>query len=312
MKKISSVSIIGMGALGLLYGDHIARALGQEAVTYCMDPARAEKYKDTVYTVNEREVPLRRISCTEAAPADLVIVAVKYTGLKEAFSVMAPCIGPDTIILSVLNGISSEDMIAEHFGRKHMIYTVPQGMDAMKFGPALRFTQMGNLHMGITDPAAKEDLDSVCAFFDEIRMPYILEEDILWRMWFKYMLNVGVNQVCMVYSTSYAGVIHPGEPHDTLMGAMREVMYIAQAKGIGLDEGDMQTCLDIEATLDPEGIPSMAQDRVNKKASEVEMFAGTVIKMGQELGIPTPVNEWIYQRVHEIESEYVMQGSKGH
>ena len=305
MKDIWNVSIVGMGALGLLYGSHIADRIGTDHVSYIMDDRRFEKYRNSVYTVNGRTVELKKCPVSEASPADLLIVAVKYTGLDSAFDVMAPCIDDHTIILSVLNGISSEDQIAEHFGRAHMIYTVPQGMDAMKFGGDLRYTQMGNLHLGITDPSMQEDLDSVTAFFDQIEMPYILEKDILWRMWFKYMLNVGVNQVCMVYDTNYYGATHPGEAYDTMTAAMKEVLEIANAKGIGLTERDIQTCIEIEQTLDPEGVPSMAQDRINRKASEVEMFAGTVIRMGRELGIPTPANEYLRDRVYEIEKTYV-------
>ena len=56
--------------------------------------------------------------------------------------------------------------------------------------------------------------------------------------------------------------------------------------------------------MNPEGMPSMRQDGVNKRRSEVEMFAGTVVALGKELGVPTPVNEKILQKVREMESNY--------
>ena len=305
MKKINHVAIIGMGALGMLYGSHIMKHKGTESVHYIMDETRLAKYQNETYTVNDEEVILPRISPAQAQPADLVMVAVKYTGLESAYEMMRPCIGPDTIIMSVMNGISSEGLIAEHFPGCHIIYTVPQGMDAMRFGTQLRYTQMGKLHIGVPAGGDVEALESVKAFFEEIEMPHQPEEDILWRMWFKYMLNVGVNQVCMALGTTYCGVTEPGEGNDMLMSAMNEVRLIANAKGINLTKQDMQTCVDIERTLDPLGTPSMGQDRINRKASEVEMFAGTVIRMGRELGIPTPTNEDIYARVKVIEAEYV-------
>ena len=310
MKTIKNVSFVGMGALGLLYGSHIIKSKGRDFVTYVMDERRVEKARNSIFEVNGERQDLQCIRISEAKPADLLILAVKYTGLESAFDAMAPCSGPDTIILSVMNGISSEDMIAERFHRPYMIYTVPQGMDAMKFGTSLRYTQMGKLHIGITDPAAAEDLEAVCAFFEEVSMPYVREEDILWRMWFKYMLNVGVNQACMVFDTSYSGVTGEGEPHDVMVEAMREVVQIAGKKGISLTEQDIQTCIDIEKTLDPKGVPSMAQDRINKKPSEADMFAGTVMRLGREYGIPTPANEWLYRRVKEIEKDYVQEEGK--
>ncbi len=304
MKEIKKTAIVGMGALGLMYGTHIASRRGRDAVEYVMDPARVERYAKQTFTVNDQVVNPKCISSEAASPADLLIVAVKYTGLREAFAVMRNCIGPDTIILSVMNGITSEDEIGAEFGRPVHIYTVPQGMDAMKFGTDLHYTQMGALHIGAPAGADTEDLEAVIAFFEDIEMPYVRESDILYRMWFKWMLNVGVNQTCMAYETTYSGVTEPGEYQDIMFGVMDEVRQIAEAKGIPLTKKDIQTCVEIEKTLDPDGTPSMGQDRIQKRHSEVDMFAGTVIRLGREMGIPTPANEAMYARVKEIESHY--------
>ncbi len=303
--KINKVSIVGMGALGLMYGEHIASRAGRDAVQFVMDEARIEKYRDREFTVNGKKVSFDLVSDKEAKPADLLILAVKFTGIESALDVMKTSIGPDTIIMSVMNGISSEEIIGARYGSGRILYTVAQGMDAMKFGDSLRYTQMGRLHIGTVEGGDPELLESVKEFFDRIEMPYLEEKDILWRMWFKFMLNVGINQICMMYGTTYAGAIADGAPNRSLIAAMREVRAIANAKGIGLTEADISQTIEIEKTLDPDGTPSMGQDRINKKPSEVEMFAGTVIKLGAELGILVPENKYIYERVHEIEKEYV-------
>lgn len=303
--KINKVSIVGMGALGLMYGEHIASHAGKDAVQFVMDEARIEKYRGREFTVNDKKVSFKLVSDREAKPADLLILAVKFTGIESALDVMASSIGPDTIIMSVMNGISSEEIIGERYGKERILYTVAQGMDAMKFGDSLRYTQMGRLHIGTIAGGDPELLDSVREFFERIEMPYMEERDILWRMWFKFMLNVGINQICMIYDTTYSGAIADGAPNRSLIAAMREVRVIANAKGIGLTEADISQTIEIEKTLDPNGTPSMGQDRINRKPSEVEMFAGTVIKLGEELGILVPENRYIYERVHEIEKEYV-------
>jgi len=303
--EIKHISIIGMGALGLLYADFISTHYKEGNVSFIMDAERAAKYRNQQFYINKKPVHFNIVTLDEAKPADLVIVAVKYTGLSQAIEDMACAVGPDTIIMSVLNGISSEELLAQKYPIENIVYTVAQGMDAMKFGNSLDFTQMGRLHFGMTDKTNPDAINSIKAFFEKIGMPHILEEDILWRMWFKFMLNVGVNQTCMLYNTTYQGVLTKGEPNRTLIGAMREVEVIANAKGIKLTETDINNILDIERTLDPNGTPSMGQDRINKKASEVEMFAGKVIELGKELGILVPVNEFIYEGVKEIEKEYV-------
>ncbi|MCQ2506152.1 MAG: 2-dehydropantoate 2-reductase [Lachnospiraceae bacterium] len=303
--EIKNVSIIGMGALGLLYADFITTHYPEGKVSFIMDAKRAAKYKKQQFFINKKPVNFNIITLDEAKPADLIFVAVKYTGLKQAIEDMACAVGPNTIIMSVLNGISSEELLAKKYPVENIVYTVAQGMDAMKFGNSLDFTQMGRLHFGMTDKTSPEAVNSVKTFFEKIGMPHVYEEDILWRMWFKFMLNVGVNQTCMLYNTTYHGVLTKGEPNRTLVGAMREVETIANAKGIKLTEADLNKCIEIESTLDPNGTPSMGQDRINKKASEVEMFAGKIIELGKELNILVPVNEFIYEGVKEIEKEYV-------
>ncbi len=305
MKPIQRVHIVGMGALGLLYGDIIQKHLGPDAVTYVMDPARCEKYKDKVYRINGVDTQFRKLSCTDATPCDLLIVAVKDTGLQSALEVMASSVGPDTAIVSVMNGIASEQTIGRRFGMERMIHTVAQGMDAMHFSGQLEYSKPGQLCMGVLPPAGEELLDRVCAFFDRAGVASTREPDILHRIWGKYMLNVGINQTCMVYSTTYGGALEEGsEAMMTMVAAMREVILVANAEGVNLGEADLKQYLDLMATLAADNMPSMAQDRMNKKPSEVEMFAGTVLKLAEKHGIPAPANAFLRRRVQEIEAEY--------
>lgn len=304
-KELTKVSIIGMGALGLLYGSHIVKHLGMEAVDYIMENSRFKKYENQMFYCNDKEIKFKLTRDSEAEPTDLLIVAVKYTGLEEALASMKRCIGPDTIILSVLNGISSEKVIGTHYGMDKVIYTIAQGMDAMKFDNKLQFTRMGELHLGIVDERQKDKLNRVISYFDKIELSYVVEEDILHRLWSKFMLNVGVNQTCMVYGTNYAGVLVSGEPNRTMIVAMREVIAVANAEGIKLSEADLNQYIDIIGKLNPEGTPSMGQDRINRKPSEVELFAGTVIEMAKKYKIYVPTNEFLYRRVKDIEQEYL-------
>ena len=302
---IQTTAIIGMGALGLMYADTIAKARGRESVSFVMNKERLQKYKDAVFTCNGEVKTFRMRDCEEMEPVDLLIVAVKYNGLPDAMKDMRKCVGENTIIMSVMNGITSEKMIAEEFGMEKLIDTVAQGMDAMKFGSQLRFTQMGELHIGVEAGQKQENVDAVAEFFDDIHMPYVLEEDILFRMWAKFMLNVGINQTCMAYETTYSGALTEGtEANHTLIAAMREVITLSNAENIGLTEKDLWLYIDILKTLDPEGVPSMRQDGIARRYSEVEMFAGTVIKMAEKHGIDTPANRLLYQKVKAIEATY--------
>lgn len=308
---IKRTAIIGMGALGLLYADCIAKTKGKEAVSFVMDKERLIRYQDRKFTCNGQPITFKMEDEETVEPFDLVMVAVKYNGLQSAIETMKNCIGKDTIIMSVMNGITSEQILAERYGDDHMIYTVAQAMDAMRFGDDLIYTKMGELHIGVKEDKQRESLAEVKAFFDEINMPYIEEENIIFRMWAKFMLNVGVNQTCMAYGATYKDVLTVGsEEHDTLIQAMQEVKELSILEHIGLSDEDVQFYVDILKTLKPDGMPSMAQDRIAKRKSEVEMFAGTVLKMAAKHGLQTPANERLYRMILEIENNYEKEAQK--
>jgi len=305
MKEIKTVAIVGMGALGILFGSRMAEQIGFENVSYVMDEARCLRSRGKAVYCNDQPLFFNCLTPEEAKPADLVVVAVKYTGLEAALDVMAGCVGEDTVIISVLNGISSEEIIARRYGWDRVLYSVAVGMDAMRFGDRLTYTKMGMLALGTDRPEMKGQLERLTRFFDRAQVPYQVDEDILHRLWGKFMLNVGVNQTCMVFSCTFSDVWREGKERQTMLGAMEEVIAVAGAKGITLTGADLEEYDRLIRTLAPNGTPSMGQDRINRRPSEVEMFAGTIIAMGREHNVPTPVNQWLYEQVKEIEAQYV-------
>ena len=302
-----------MGALGLLFGEPIRKNLGGGQPCYIMDEARVRRHGAERFTINGEPVKPVMLTPAEAGPADLVMVGVKYPALTGAMEIMASSVGEDTVILSLMNGVDSEELLAARFGPEKVLYSVSQEMDAQRYGPDLVFTKAGRLYIGVPNTAGEElksiltqKLDRVCAFFDAVKLPYTREPDIIYRQWSKFMLNVGCNQICMVYDQGYGPCMEPGSEAFAMMtGAMREVCAIAAALDIPVGEREVKQYLDILRTLDPQALPSMGQDRRQKRRSEVDMFAGAVLRYGKRLGIETPVNEYMLRRVREIEEAYV-------
>ena len=308
---IRSVHVIGLGALGLLFGDIIAENIGSVeggSIHFVMDPQRYQRHRQDRYTINKEEKTCPLLSSEDAKRADLVIVAVKYNALESALDTMASSVDEHTIILSVMNGITSEDIIARRYPRCRIIDCVAQGMDAMRFGTDLVYTKTGALHVGIRkrdDERMQDALAQVEELFDRVSLPYIHEEDILYRMWFKFMLNVGINQSCMVYGVGYGKALEDGTAACMAnISAMREVVVLSEKEGAKLTDEDVNKAVAVLRTLDPQATPSMGQDRLAKRLSEADMFAGTVIELGKKHGVLTPVNSYLYRRVHEIEAEY--------
>lgn len=299
---IQTVAIIGRGALGIMYADAIARAGGDPV--FVMDDAHYERQAGEPVRVNSTERTFRCVRASQATPADLLIFAVKATALDDAIELAGPLVGPHTRMLSLLNGITSEERISARFGWENLALAVAQGMDAVRFGNDLTYSQMGQIRFGAapaTDPAT---VSSIAEYLERMGVPYVLEEDIVHRLWAKFMLNVGVNQTCMVYRGTYGTVTEPGEQNRTFVAAMREVVAVANAEGVALTEADLTGMVELMGTLDPAGMPSMAQDRINRKPSEVEEFSGALIARAERHGILVPTNRWLYEQVKLIEGEY--------
>ena len=130
--QIKTVAIVGMGALGMLYGEQLNRVLPTGAVRFVMDEERFVRHQKDKYEVNGVEQSFTLQSSATAEPVDLVIVATKFSGLQEALTEMQGLVGPKTIIFSVLNGISSENFIKERYGDDNLLYCVALGMDAVR------------------------------------------------------------------------------------------------------------------------------------------------------------------------------------
>ena len=301
---INSVAIVGMGALGLMYGEHIQQKAGMGSVSFLLDSQRMTRYQSAEFSVNGKKIQFPLVDASEAKPVDLVIVATKYNGLRSAMEVMEKAVGKDTVIISVLNGISSEKILAEKFNEDQIIPCVALGLDAMRDGCALNYCSKGRLCIGACKESQIPALEALIQYFEKIQMPYSKEEDIMHTMWGKFLMNVGINQTCMVYDTTYSGAFTDECASKDMFAAMREVIAIAEAEGVIITETDFEYFLGVLKTLNPEGYPSMRQDALAKRKSEVDMFAGAVIEIAKKHGISVPVNKKYYQIVQEMESKY--------
>ena len=304
--EIKTVSIIGLGALGILFGNHLSKKMAKEELRIIADKDRIEKYdKDGVFCNGER-CHFNYVAPEEiVAPADLIIFTVKYNGLQDAIESVKSHVGENTIILSALNGITSEGIIGQAYGMDKVLSCVAQGMDAVKVGNQLTYAHLGMLCFGDHEPGLpSQTVKRVAAFFEKMELPFLIETNMNKRQWGKFMLNVGVNQAVAVYEGDYGTIQREGQARETMIAAMREVIALSEKEGIHLTEEDLNYWLGVLDTLSPEGKPSMAQDLEARRYSEVDLFAGTVLELGKKFSCHTPVNQELYEKIKRIESEY--------
>ena len=297
MKPIQTAGVIGLGSLGVLYATLLTRALGKEQVPVLADGARIARYRKQGFWYNDAPC---NFNYTDAAartePVDLLLFAVKFGGLQNAIETCRHLVGPDTLVISVLNGISSEEILGDAFGPEHVVWCVAERIAAKKEGNRVVCDPIGELAVGVPAGEDTSRLQRLTAFFDSIGFPYVVPADIRTHMWSKLLCNTGCNQAALVFQCDYGPLQVPGKPRDTMIGAMREVAAVANAEGVPLSEKDVAAWVDIIDHLPSNGETSMRQDGKNHRKSEVELFAGTIRRLAAKHGISVPVNEPVHQR----------------
>lgn len=147
---IENVTIVGMGALGILYGDLMERTLGPGHVRFIAEGERLTRLQQEGAWCNGRKCDFT-VTDNTGEEAELLLFAVKMTALDEAMELAAPLVGEDTVILSLLNGVTSEEHIGQTFGPGKILYCVAQGMDAVREDNRLTYTQAGKLYLGLPE-----------------------------------------------------------------------------------------------------------------------------------------------------------------
>ena len=303
MNQIEHVCIVGFGALGIMFGRMINQGFPACGPDFCADEERISRYRSQAYTCNGEACSFSFVTPGVSRTYDLIIFATKYNGLRGAIQSVQNKIHPQTILISLLNGITSEEIIGNALGQEKIIRSVAQGMDATKLGTEVTFSHCGQIVFGLTrdESHKKPKQKTLAAFFDKCGIPYTLSQDIQRSMWSKLMLNVGVNQATAAFDTNYGGVNRPGEARQTMIAAMREAIAVASCEGIDLGEQDIADDLGMLAALADEGMPSMRQDILLGRPTEVELFAGTILAYAEKHGLDTPVNRSLYKLIKEKE-----------
>lgn len=305
--EIKTVSIIGLGALGVMFGHHLSQYMPKSDLRIIADPDRIFRYKREGIYCNNEPCDFNYLKPEQKSkPADLLIFAVKFNGLNSAIKAALNQVGPDTIILSLLNGISSEEIIGKAYGIEKVLYSVAQGMDSVKIDNKLTYHHMGMICFGDREQGTSpsEKVERVRSFFERVELPHQVDTDMRKRLWGKFMLNVGVNQAVAVYECDYGGIQREGLARDTMISAMKEVIVLAEKENVPLTQADLDYWLNVLDGLNPLGKPSMRQDLEAKRHSEVELFAGTVLALAKKHSISCPINQMLYDRIKVLENDF--------
>lgn len=302
--------------MGAMYAEHFSRS-GIRTLLLARGE-RADRLRAEPVTVNGRPLEAEVVDPLEPDPAsapltaDLVLVAVKHPHLREAVELLRPLLTPATTVLSVLNGLDSEEVIraaAPELSAEQVPLTIALAMDAERDGREVRYRQAGRLVLGPAYPSAAADpsprIEAVQEVLTRAGLAWGTPQDMRHQMWWKFMVNVGVNQPSAVLRAPYGAFQHPGPAYDLMMALIGEVRAVARIEGVDLTEADVERWHTVLAGQPAAGMTSMHQDVLAGRGTEVEIFAGRVVELGDRHGVSVPHNRtmlWILRALGEPHS----------
>lgn len=303
--KIERVALIGLGAIGSFFAPRLYKELGAEDFWIVAEGERKERLERKGVILNGTNYKFPVIEPrTEGKCADLIVIAVKGTELDQAIADIRNQVGEHTLIMSVLNGIESEERVADVYGWKHVLYSFMRVSIAMDHGVADYDPDGGFVHFGEkNNEQYSERVEAVRELFDRCGIPYKINTDMLHGMWFKFMANVGENMTSALLGIPFGAYRTMEDANAIRRAAMWEVAAIANKKGIKLGEREMEKQEKVLQKLPECNKPSTLQDLERGRKTEVEMFSGAVVRLGRELGIETPVNQILYHGIKVLEEK---------
>ncbi len=300
--QIITVAMIGAGNLGAYVVRGLTGTLGDD-LWVIAEGERKERLEKDGLIINDKPYTLHVRTPEEAGGADLIIVCVKYHALREILPAVKTIAGPHTLVMSLMNGVDSEEILAEAIPKQQIVHAMIRVV-ADRDGNRITIQPTGKgmgIHYGqvrdIPDEASLRALDDLFAgaAFDAVR-----DEDILTSMWSKYAFNNCENLPQAVLD---AGVgCFEDSAHMAWVRSMiyEETRMVAAAEGVTLPPEPKHVT---SAQFPKHAIYSTLQDLRAGRKTETEMFAGTLLRLAEKHGLQVPYTEMLYHLLCAFEEK---------
>ena len=308
MNEIKNVLICGIGAVGSIYADKIYK-FSPDNLKILVDKERLERYSKSPMVFNGKELKFDYVLPENSDfKADLIIIATKFDGLHSAIQNIKNFIKEDTVILSLLNGVTSEAIIAKEYGWNRLLLSYFIGHSAMREGRFITQDGVGKIVFGSKD-SDKTNETRVKNYFDKVGIDYQIPEDMVHALWLKYMMNVSTNQPSALLRMTFGEMNTNDKFLELAKKLMQEVQAVAKAEGVKNTDIMIDEAMSGLSKMIPDGKTSMFQDVLAGRKTEVEMFAGTMIEFGKKHNIPVPYNKFMYEMFGIIHKNFELKKS---
>ena len=292
------VAVIGTGGVGGYFGGLLSRG-GHEVTFVARGPhlaaiqkngLRVESQLDGDFTAPGKATD----DTTVPGVQDLVLFTVKMHQNQPAIAAMGPLVGPDTVVLTLQNGIDNGDQLVQALGREpvmigsvYMEGRIKSPGVVTQGGPGRAV--FGELSQGLTDRGK-----SLLAQFEDAGWRVELSENMTGMLWKKFAYIVGSAAVNAASGTTYGEMRSVPETRGLIQGAISECLEVGRALGAPVMEDSLEWAMTSLDNFPETGRASLAKDFQEGNAVELEGLTGAAVRLGRQAGVPTPLNDAIY------------------
>jgi len=201
-----------------------------------------------------------------------------------------------------MNGLESEEYIGSIYGMDKVLYAISVGIDAVRQGNVITYANPGKHFFGeARNTRLSRRVLRVRDAFERAGIAHEIPEDMIRTLWWKFMINVGMNQASAVLRAPYGVFQTSAEARGLMDALMQEVISLADVMHINLTNRDVEEWYSFLKALSPQGKTSMLQDIEAGRKTEVEIFGGKVVELGNVHGVNTPVNRTVLRIIRVLE-----------
>ena len=301
------ICILGAGALGCSIGAALAQG-GSDVCLINRSAAHVDAINGRGLIVREggEERTVRvRAACDShgVGPADLVIVLVKSYDTRLAMDAAASLVGPQTVVMSLQNGLGHEDELAASIGRGHVVAgkTYVGGM-MLAPGHIIGGTRGKKTIVGELDGRVSPRIAAIAAEFERAGLDTEVTDNIVGTMWDKLLVNVSTGALAALTRLTYGPLYEVPEIEATAIVAVEEAIAVARAKGVALSIANARDAWTMaSAGLSRDFKTSILQSLEKGTRTEIDFINGVVVREGARLGIATPVNRTLVACIKGLE-----------
>jgi 2-dehydropantoate 2-reductase len=296
------IAIVGAGAMGCVYAALLADA-GHEIWAIDVNKAHIDAIKANGLRLEgksgDRTVKINAtMNPADAGVCELVIIATKGMHVEAACRSASPLIGPDTMLLSIQNGLGGPDMAASILGEDRVMVGVVGGFGASMVAPGhARHAGMELVRLGERVGPVTERLEKVADVWRSGGFNVKCFDDIDQLIWEKLICNVGLSGPCGITGYSVGELLADEDAFGLTAAAASEAFAVAKARGINLDFDDPVEYVRNFASKIPNSKPSLLQDVEAGRLSEIDVINGSIPVAAEKLGLDAPVNRTLTRAI---------------